>query len=909
MSGLYTRFSGLKNQNQVLLREFPMVNVGDDLYPQALIEEIARTRESKLGRAVVQDADPNVTKARFWGDTSATMEPDPAHPGFLRKKKGADLSDVRNFMGDNPGFEALKDTRGVADQQIDLLYERMNAIHAGGNPVLVDALRTGEFQGRDIMANGKIDKGFHDFLADEIAARPDLFPKKMRIRRVVTLDSDSHARHMAKIGQGVDWLFEALMPRPSNYLSRSPMFRQSYFAEGERLLPYMDETSRVKFLEDAHTARIGDDAITRLEAKHARLTQLGRNETTDAIKPLLDYDHMDQLAKSHALKETKDLLYDLSEKSQFMDAARLIFPFGEAWREIITRWSKLLWEKPQVFRRGTQVIMGARGAESDAINNALGGTDIGRPFFHKNQFGEEIVGLPGSELITKALVGSPIPLTGSVQGLNLVGSGLPGVGPVLQLPLAYLMPDKPSWDWFANIIQPFGDRTSGNPLVDIPAALVPGWVDKLATGLFKNPDSTRQYANAVFDAARYLQSTGDYDLQGADAAKEINRLLTDAKAQAKKLYMVRGIGQLFGPTPPTPEWLTHDKKGRMTLAWVASDQYQKDVDKLGYEAAYDKFLDRFGLNNFLLIQPKSKALIPAPPQTVDAGKWLRNNPDLAADYPHVYGLFAPTTHPDKFDQATYERQFERGERQQLTAGEMIRAANARLAQTAYNNIRDQFPDSLTDEQEEYLRGVRADITRDFPGYQDAAPDYGRTDRLVRELTDASDDPRIAKTDGGKALRKYLAKRDEAIASAKAGGFASPFKAQGTQPLREWLNEWGEYYVDQHPGFQPMWDLVFSNELGDVGTPTPEAPAQQQTGRQIQTATRSSSLKGAAPKGAQYSTTEAGPHKSPSAKQRVILELGEHDPTYDPRTGLVSLGGQFKGYFIGRDGKQVKTEIA
>jgi hypothetical protein len=266
------------------------------------------------------------------------------------------------------------------------------------------------------------------------------------------------------------------------------------------------------------------------------------------------------------------------------------------------------------------------------------------------------------------------------------------------------------------------------------------------------------------------------------------------------------------PAAPSAQWLAQDKKGRLTLIWRMSKWYTDELKRSGDpQATNEKFLNRWGLNNFLVIQPKSEAKIPAAPVTTDASKWARAHPDIAEDFPHVYGLFAPTS--GDFDQTAYERQFERGERAELTPGEMLRLANARLAQTAYANERAQYPDQPNDEQAAYLRRLRKQLGEEFPGYGDTEIDFTKTDRLIVELEDAANDPRLRRTQAGVALRQYLARRNDAIAQAEADGLASPWDAKRAQPLRDWLNEWGEEYADKYPAFVPMWDRVFSHEVG------------------------------------------------------------------------------------------------
>ena len=71
-----------------------------------------------------------------------------------------------------------------------------------------------------------------------------------------------------------------------------------------------------------------------------------------------------------------------------MDAARLIFPFGEAWSELMAagRPSPLVANNPQTVRRFQQAMQGARLANFGEVM----GAPEGKGFFWRNEFGEEV---------------------------------------------------------------------------------------------------------------------------------------------------------------------------------------------------------------------------------------------------------------------------------------------------------------------------------------------------------------------------------------------------------------------------------------------------------------------------------------------------------------------------------------
>jgi hypothetical protein len=72
-------------------------------------------------------------------------------------------------------------------------------------------------------------------------------------------------------------------------------------------------------------------------------------------------------------------------------------------------------QNPQTVRRLQQGIEELRSSDLGAFF----GQPAGQGFFHKDQYGQEVFTVPGSEWATQALTGVPVPLVGNVQGLSV----------------------------------------------------------------------------------------------------------------------------------------------------------------------------------------------------------------------------------------------------------------------------------------------------------------------------------------------------------------------------------------------------------------------------------------------------------------------------------------------------------
>jgi hypothetical protein len=394
----------------------------------------------------------------------------------------------------------------------------------------------------------------------------------------------------------------------------------------------------------------------------------------------------------------------------------------------------------------------------------------------------------------------------------MVGNGLPGLGPAVQIPLSYFMPDKPTFDGLSQLLFPYGEPDS-NPFGGVIDAFLPAYGKRLRTAL-DSPDTNREYAASVMDTARYLSSTGEYETNSPDlehAKQEISRLMSDAKKAAKMLYFTRALGSFTLPSSPRPEWLAKDKKGRLTTQTRMSEWFYKRKDEVGWDEATNEFFDKFGTDNFLILQPNSRSKQGQYGQdrisSVAGSKWVRNHPELAESLPHTYGLFAPDD--EGFNNAAWERLFAQGEREMLTPKQAVLLANDRLAATAYDNARDRGDDP------DELRALKRDLFHQFPGYEGPALPKDRTPIYI-ELEHATTIPAIRRTDAGKGLVKYMKLRRQSLDVQRSGGLTGEgiSSAKAMTSNRAWLFEHGEDIAREHPGFRALWDVVLSGEVED-----------------------------------------------------------------------------------------------
>lgn len=650
---------------------------------------------------------------------------------------------------------------------------------------------------RQLGANRKLTQRLRDNYDD---AAPNYVPVEDTL-----VSSTPGSRTAQRLNDGVDRLFDTLMSKPTNFLSRSPAFRQMYWQRADELLEFAPRAVQEDIIRAARDANV---------PRHIMEKMAGRvlKGAGDRVESLGD---VDVLAKAFALDGTKKLLYDLSKRSQLFDMGRIAFPFGEAWKEIITSWGRIMYHNPQAARRAQQVIHGARGGDQDPTTG----------FFHTDPTtNEEVFSYPDFGLFS-ALAGTGdtgrVTPVGRVAGLNVVSATvLPGFGPMIQIPVQNLVPNTPKFEELHSIVSPFGSQPGDTIGQQIGASFTPAWAEKIQTAVFSDPKKDRLFANTAMDVMRALHRTGDYPI---DSPQAVQKLYDDAVFKARLLYFVRGFAQSTLPTGPSFQWDTADVRGNLVPVKLLSDELRRmtadeyDGDR---QAAFIEWTRRFGVDNVLAIQAKSQSLLERP-VTETGDRWLRNNPDLERTYPLTVGLFAPEDPVGEFDYSAYLRQFETGARAPITPDEMVALANNFLGQVEYQQARLVAARRPGPQSAAWLASIRDDIAVRRPGFDGWVADRVREqrpeiDQQIAELRDAIRVPALGGSQGGQGTIKYFSALAiaEQMTARLPGNVRSYQTAKSAAPIRAFLRATAQDIIGQHPGFARVWESVFSRELAD-----------------------------------------------------------------------------------------------
>ncbi len=607
-------------------------------------------------------------------------------------------------------------------------------------------------------------------------------------------------------------LFDFFMALPSDALSRSPEFRRAYWSKMEELAPYMDDALRKSVAKNAPDPR--------------RILK-PKKKGDDIAGQLTDIDQADLFAKSYGLTMVEKTLFTLTDKKNISDAMRLVFPFGEAWGEFITRWGRLMVTGDRNIKnlnRLRQTVSGARRSGTFQ-ENEYGGEEFTYPAFLNTAYakGHDILNnLPMGEKLLGPDVGKymeNIETTGNVESLNFASGVIPGFGPVFQM-VARQLPNNPDYDWLRDLISPFG--TEGN----LAFQFAPAWVKRLAAahGGQDDPQLTYQYNSTVMDIMRTKISNGEF--QGVTNEAEINALVREANEEAKGLLAVRAAATFFNPASPQYKFQKEDKDG-MVWSYTNLGRAYYDLEKeFGEEAAFDKFYERFGFLPQAFTGGKTYSVLDRS-LTVAGGRFERSQTQLFQDYPTVAMYFDPTIAVDsEYDHGQMLNQLNQGLRENWTAEQFAYLQQDQLGDIWWErtqSIAKGLPDKPR--RDAYLASQRETIQQQYPYWNKPIPGKAQAatnEQQREELLKAIDDPRLAGSAIITPTRIYEDLREQVLEQIRAAGASSISGPKSTDTDagriatygRNWLREKAEELEMQYPEFGPLWRTVYYSEVSE-----------------------------------------------------------------------------------------------
>jgi len=595
-------------------------------------------------------------------------------------------------------------------------------------------------------------------------------------------------------------IFNLLNDLSVRKLERSPLFRQYYYQEIAKHIDRLSYDEGIK-LYDEFASRAADNGMN--IRQYLGESVLQRNKVATKIESLktrrassatgnLTAKDLDDYARFKAINDTKELLYDASTRNNFYDALRIVMPFADAWKNIVSTYSHLgARHNVHMVRQFARVYNGLEEADPD---------QDGRGFFFRSPTTNEVqFSFPLSGSIAKAFTGINAPLTAPVQRLSQGINIYPALGPYAQFSLSQLLSNDPKYNDIKELFLPYGETTPGELL----SAPIPGTFKKAFEAFVADTENTSNtYGNVYMETVRALSVNPKYDLSTEQGQKD---LFADARFRARILTSMRMVSQFLGPSAGTQEWKVPTKQGDQYVNELLEQLRKFQTDD--YDTAIDKFLNLYGDELVLYVSSKSRALREGLEATQEFGDWQATNQDILDRYDRVGAYFGPVG--SDFNFTVWEQQRQEKEREKLSDKELVELAQLRVGSAKYRAMRKMFPPDPTDKQRAILSAYRAQLHDELPGFPEL-PEFevNKFANSLTELREALDDSRLADNPIMPQLRQYLQMRD--MLEAADGGLS--LRAKSKKKFRAQLFAYGEALSQENVEFDRIWSRLLSQEV-------------------------------------------------------------------------------------------------
>lgn len=443
----------------------------------------------------------------------------------------------------------------------------------------------------------------------------------------------------------MDWLdsaFESIGTMPTDALTRSTVFNSIYQREVARQLGGLENAPN-----------------------NFRLTGA-------TIKDI------EQRARTIAISETKDLLYDLSERSRFEEVASNMMPFVGAWQEVISRWTGIAIDNPLLV---SQAIRNWRllDAEDDE-GRKLAVFRLPSILKYEWQYGAEV------RLFGKASILADTSVNLNVKSASMLG-GLPGVGPLVSYPISEAVIANPELENAVGWILPYGVYEGHRSLSRFISAATSPWQRAVAgsytAGLgLDTPERARTMLRLTMDLAAEYEASGDLIENESDwkiFEDEIGR-------RTNQVLAIRAFGAVnlpFSFRMQSPHWQMIDK-------------YHKIAKEEGMESADTWLLHNH--SDLWVVTGRQTAAAGVATATLEGQRGYLRHQEMADAWPEIGGfLMGRVGAADvrfNFSKAVQIKELEEGRRVDLTPREIYEGAQQTRGWRTWGQVMDQITDEL-----------------------------------------------------------------------------------------------------------------------------------------------------------------------------------------------------------------------
>ena len=724
-----------------------------------------------------------------------------------------ELLDIVAAKGGLSTREVTVDTKSILSGEASV-GSRVEYRTKSGRIAMGEVVDTGLVPGETVIRPYAFIQGDATPDLRKILASDAVFKNPKMPRVVVEEISNPNTPAMNKIRRSMDRIVDSfhakLYNEPIGKLERSPIFSELYYNWVDELADSLDKASIDKIIGDIKNsaadyvggARKPERLVGEKTWNKLLDLQSGKRKSYGTITA----EELNAFASGRAIDDIQKMFYNAVERSNFVDAMRIISPFAAQWGEFIGRAGRVAFTPTNlgplrylpdvnVMRKTQLLVSGA--TEADPDNN-------GRGFVYKDPAtGQMLFTIPFSGAVTKLFTGVESPINARLKGVAMGFDTQPGVGPVATFALSKYLPDKPGTDVVRDFLLPYGPKT--DPL----ATFTPGWLNKIVDGMSGN-EGNAMFMNVYTETMQALAVSGKYDPSNLD---DRERLMNDARKKARILFALRGLSQFTGPASGTFDQTIKvaTAKGEMDVYASQLSSVFREMQENDYDTAVLSFIEAFGEDAFVYMGNKTKALYGGLDASKKFGDFERDNKSLFTQFKEVAGYFGPID--TEFDFTVYTRQLESGMRKPLTPEETLDAAEVTIAMAFYRSMRDKFPKSMDSEQREYMSQYREALQKRFPGYAKMQFDPNKLPRQLDQLFTAANSGKLDGNPVAEGVKFYSQMREQVLAQAEARGYTT-LASDDVEDLRVYLSEYADAITAKYPEFARVYDRLLSQEVED-----------------------------------------------------------------------------------------------
>jgi len=306
-----------------------------------------------------------------------------------------------------------------------------------------------------------------------------------------------------RVHQKIDSIFTNIGTMPTDILTRSLIFKTAYSREMSRRIASMSGPDGKFLLKESDIRR------------------------------------MEREARSVSLGETRDLMYDLAERSRFEEIVSNIMPFYGAWQEVITRWTGLAARNPAFVMAGTRNFH--KGMENfDGLDE-----EGNRQFVIQLPEGMMNWKIPvlGVKAFGKMSALGESAINFNFGSASMISAGMPGFGPLVSIAVSETTLKLPEIDECVSLINPFGPEEGEAFLERAIQQVLPTWVKKAASTQFDTAARQRTKARLTGDLAQEYYLAGEV----IDTEQEWKEFEDEIDRRATALLTVRMVANLGLP--------------------------------------------------------------------------------------------------------------------------------------------------------------------------------------------------------------------------------------------------------------------------------------------------------------------------------------------------------------------------